>query len=105
MVLLAQGAIAGMMTAERLLDATDPIVARDTAIALTHGGKKTRLSDLTEAGRARWREVIIVSPPDEFWYSEILQERSRPIHSMGLCLVYPLEMELRTITGCYHTSW
>ena len=63
----------GTETAERLLDANDPIVARDSAIALTHGGSKSQVSDLSEAGRTRWREVIIASPPDEFWCSEILK--------------------------------
>ncbi len=70
--MLVRGEI-GAETAERLLDATDPIVARDAAIGFTHGGSKTQVSDLSESGRIRWREVIVASPPDEFWYSEILK--------------------------------
>ena len=60
-------------TIERLLDASDPIVARDSAVAIAYGLGKVQLSDLSEAGQARWREVIIASPPDDFWYSEILK--------------------------------
>ena len=60
-------------TAERLLDAPDPIVARDSAVALARGPEKVLVADISEAGQARWREVIIASPPDDFWYSEILK--------------------------------
>ncbi len=60
-------------TVERLLDASDPIVARDAAVAIAHGPGKTQLSDLSEAGQVRWREAIIASPPDDYWYSEILK--------------------------------
>ena len=70
--LLAQGEV-DAETVERLLDAPDPIVARDSALAIAHGAGKALLSDLSEAGQARWREVIIAGPPDEFWYSEILK--------------------------------
>jgi hypothetical protein len=60
-------------TVERLLDASDPMVARDSAVAIGHGSGRTQLSDLSERGQARWREVIVAGPPDEFWYSEILK--------------------------------
>ena len=63
-------------TVERLLDAPDPIVARDSAVAIAHTpGRGTSCSDLSEAGQARWREVILVSPPDDFWYSDDPQAR------------------------------
>ena len=84
--LLARGEITGE-TAEHLLNATDPIVARDSAIALTHGGRKTRLSDLSQEGQARWREVIIASPPDQFWYSRILKS-DHDIFAEWLCAWY-----------------
>ena len=70
--LLARGEL-DAETVERLLDASDPIVARDSAVAIAHGPGKAQLSDLSEAGQARWRKVIIASPPDDFWYSEILK--------------------------------
>ena len=60
-------------TVECLLDAPDPIVARDSAISIAHGAGKTLLSNLSEAGQERWQEVIIAGPPDKFWYSEILR--------------------------------
>ena len=70
--LLARGEV-DAQTVERLLDAPDPIVARDSALAIAHGTGEALLADLSEAGQARWREVIIAGPPDEFWYSEILK--------------------------------
>ena len=60
-------------TVECLLDAPDPTVARDSALAIAHGAGEALLSDLSEAGQARWREVIVAGPPDDFWYSEILK--------------------------------
>ena len=60
-------------TVERLLDAPDPIVARDSAVAMAHESGEVQLSALSDAGQARWREVIVSSPPDDFWYSEILK--------------------------------
>ena len=70
--LLARGEV-DAETVERLLDAPDPIVARDSALAIAYGAGKAQLSDLSEAGQARWRQLIIAGPPDEFWYSEILK--------------------------------
>ena len=70
--LLARGDV-DAETVEALLDAPDPIVARDSALAIAHRAGKAFLSDLSEAGQARWRQVIITGPPDEFWYSEILK--------------------------------
>ena len=70
--LLVRGEV-DIETVARLLDAPDPIVARDSAVAIGHGPGRTQLSDLSEGGQAHWREVIVASPPDEFWYSEILK--------------------------------
>ena len=69
--LLARGEV-DPETVERLLDAPDPIVARDSALAIAHGGKSS-LSCLSQSGQARWREVIMAGPPDEVWYSEVLR--------------------------------
>ena len=60
-------------TVERLLDAPDPIVARESAVAIGYGAGEAQRSALSDAGQARWREVIVASSPDEFWYSEILK--------------------------------
>ena len=60
-------------TVDLLLDAADPIVARDSALAIAHGEGKALLANLSERGQARWRDVIIAGPPDEFWYAEILK--------------------------------
>ena len=60
-------------TVERLLDARDPTVARDTAVTIAHGPGEEVLSSLSEAGQARWREVIVTSPADDYWYSEVLK--------------------------------
>ena len=70
--LLARGEV-DAETVERLLDAPDPIVARDSAVAIAHTRGEVQVSDLSEGGQARWREVILGSPADEFWYSEILK--------------------------------
>ena len=71
-VLLIQGKI-DTGTAERLLDAPDPVVARDTAIALALPSAELTVSDLSEVGQARWRDVIVASAPDEYWFAEILK--------------------------------
>ena len=60
-------------TVERLLDAPDPIVARESAVAIEYGAGEVQRSALSDAGQARWREVIVASSPNEFWYSEILK--------------------------------
>ena len=70
--LLARGEVDPEIV-ERLLDAPDPIVARDSALAIAHGAGKSSLSGLSQAGQARWREVIMAGPPDEVWYSQILK--------------------------------
>ena len=70
--LLMQGRI-GSGTAERLLDAPHPEVARDSAIAIAMPVASLTVSDLSEAGRARWREVIVASQPDEYWFAEVLK--------------------------------
>ena len=70
--LLARGDV-DAETVERLLDAPDPIVARDAAIAITHTSAEVQVSSLSEAGQARWREVIIASPADDYWYAELLK--------------------------------
>ena len=74
-------------TAESLLDAADPIVARDSALAIGHGAGKALLCNLSETGQARWRDVIIAGPPDESWYSEIL-ERDPDLFAEWLCAWY-----------------
>ena len=60
-------------TVECLLAAPDPIVARDSAVAIAHTAGEVQVANLSEPGRARWREVILASPADDFWYSEILK--------------------------------
>ena len=70
--LLMQGRI-GSGTAERLLDAPDPEAARDAAIAIAMPVANLTVSDLSAAGRARWREVMVASHPDEYWFAEILK--------------------------------
>ena len=70
--LLARGDV-DAETVERLLDAPDPIVARDAAIAITYTRAEVQVSSLSEAGQARWREVIIASPADDYWYAELLK--------------------------------
>lgn len=71
-LLLARGEVAPG-TVERLLAAPDPIVARDTAVALAHTRAEVQVSSLSGAGQARWREVIVGSPADDYWYSEVLK--------------------------------
>lgn len=70
--LLARGEV-DAETVERLLDAPDPIVARDSAVAVGHTRGEVQVSSLSNRGQARWREVILGSSPDEFWFSEILK--------------------------------
>ena len=70
--LLARGEV-DAATVERLLDAPDPMVARDTAVAIAHGPGEKTFSSLSEAGRARWHDVIVTSPVDDYWYSEVLK--------------------------------
>ncbi len=70
--LLARGEV-DARTVECLLDAPDPIVARDSAVAIAHTRGEVQLSDLSQEGQARWREVILSSPPNDLWYSEILK--------------------------------
>ena len=60
-------------TIESLFEAPNPAVARNTAVTIARREGNLQLSDLSEAGQARWREIIIAGPPDEFWYSEILK--------------------------------
>ncbi|MCY4528783.1 MAG: hypothetical protein OXD46_07145 [Chloroflexi bacterium] len=74
-------------TVERLLDAPNPVVARDSAIAIACGEGKTKVTDLSEAGQARWREVFLAGPPDESWYSEILK-RDPALFAEWLCAWY-----------------
>ena len=69
---------------EQLFDAADPIVARESAIAIAHAQGELQVSALSQAGQTRWREVIIASPPDEHWYSEILK-REPELFSEWLC--------------------
>ena len=59
-------------TLERLLNARNQGVARDAAVALGHASSGTRLEDLSQSAQARWRAVIVQSPADDYWYSEIL---------------------------------
>ena len=80
--LLARGEV-DSETVECLLDAPDPIVARDLALAIAHVAGKSLLSGLSQAGQARWREVIIAGPPDD-WYAEILQ-RDPVLFAEWLC--------------------
>ena len=70
--LLARGDVAAD-TVERLLNAPDPIVARDTAVALAHTRAHVQVSALSTAGQARWRDVIVASPADDYSYSEVLK--------------------------------
>src|SRR5262249_42524878 len=58
-------------TAERLLNAPNPFVARQSAISLAMPSGAVDRRDLSIAARARWREVIVQSPADDYWYSVI----------------------------------
>lgn len=60
-------------TVRRLLHAPDPLVARDTAVAIGHARSADRIDALPDAVRERWRAIILDSPADEFWYSVILK--------------------------------
>ncbi|MGE5595346.1 MAG: hypothetical protein ACM3S1_04850 [Hyphomicrobiales bacterium] len=60
-------------TVGRLLHAPDPLVARDTAVAIGHARSADRIDALPEAMRERWRAIILDSPADGFWYSVILK--------------------------------
>jgi hypothetical protein len=71
-IIIARGE-ADAHTLERLLNAPDTLVARDVAVALGHSGGSKLLRDLPESAQARWREVIVQSPADDYWYSEILK--------------------------------
>ena len=81
--LLARGDV-DAETVERLLDAPDPIVARDAAIAITHTSAEVQVSSLSEAGQARWREVIIASPADELLVCRAPEGRPRSLRRNGL---------------------
>lgn len=59
-------------TAARLLNAPSPFVARQTAISLAMPSGALDRSDLSTVARARWREVILHGPADDYWYSVIL---------------------------------
>jgi hypothetical protein len=63
---------ADLDTIPRLLDAPDRLIGRATAVALAIRAGDSRLSDLPGAVQRRWREVIVQSPADEYWYSKIL---------------------------------
>ena len=56
-------------TIERLLDAPDMIVARDVAVSIW----QARREDLPPTMLAQWRDVIVRSPADDYWYSVILK--------------------------------
>lgn len=71
-VLLIRDEVDGK-TVERLLNAPDLMVARETAVTIAHKPGGATFSSLSAAGQAQWREVIVSSPPDEYWYSEILK--------------------------------
>ncbi len=58
-------------TIERLLNCPERLIARDTAVALVMGGSLP--ADLPPPLRQLWREVIVQSPADDYWYSVILQ--------------------------------
>lgn len=60
-------------TIGRLLDAPDPLVARDSAVAIGHSRSADRIDALPRATREHWRAIILDSPADEFWYSVILK--------------------------------
>lgn len=60
-------------TVGRLLRAPDPLVARDTAVAIGHSRSTNHLDALPHDVRERWRAIILDSPADEFWYSVILK--------------------------------
>jgi hypothetical protein len=62
-----------MEVVELLLEAPDPLVRRDAAVALGHARSELQAKDLSEELRARWRQVILESPPDDYWFSEILK--------------------------------
>ena len=59
-------------TIERLLDAPDMIVARDVAISVWQA-HRADLAGLSPTMLARWRDVIVRSPADDYWYSVILK--------------------------------
>jgi hypothetical protein len=71
-VLILRGEI-DMKVIELLLEAPDPFVRRDAAVALVHARSELQAKDLPEELRARWREVILQSPPDDYWFAEILK--------------------------------
>ena len=58
-------------TIERLLDAPDMIVARDVAVSIWQARRKD-LAGLPPTMLAQWRDVIVRSPADDYWYSVIL---------------------------------
>ena len=74
--LVARGDVSAEII-ERLLNAPDPLVARDTAVAIAHTRAEVQVSSLSSAGQARWREVIVASPADEYWYTEVLKRDAR----------------------------
>ncbi len=59
-------------TVERLLDAPDMIVARDVAISVWQA-RRADLAGLPPTMLARWRDVIVRSPADDYWYPVILK--------------------------------
>ena len=59
-------------TIERLLDAPDMIVARDVAVAVWQA-HRVDIAALSPTMRARWRDVIVKSRADDYWYSVILK--------------------------------
>ena len=59
-------------TIERLLDAPDMIVARDMAVAVWQA-HRVDIAALSPTMRARWRDVIVKSRADDYWYSVILK--------------------------------
>jgi hypothetical protein len=58
---------------ERLLGAPDAYVARETALALAQPGGIVTRSDLRTGAREKWRQVIVRSPADDYWYSVVLK--------------------------------
>ena len=58
-------------TVERLLDAPDMIVARDVAVSIWQARRKD-LAGLSPTMLAQWKDVIVRSPADDYWYSVIL---------------------------------
>jgi len=60
-------------TVNLLLDAPDQFIAREAAVALAQPSGAISRTDLSDAAYARWRQVVVRSAADEYWYSVILK--------------------------------